>query len=135
MGSATIPLIEAWSLVAVIVRSGLLAVAMVFAGVPFPTAADETPASLKCDRGPVRKSFGGTPWLVYGCDDRATIIIVSAPGSIAMPFYFAISPDKTGFRIVGEGTGSKAATDAAYREISALSPTDITTLRDEVEAH
>ena len=74
------------------------------------------------------KTYGGTKWLVYSCDDNRTVVIVAAPGSPAMPFYFMFYPTKDGYHLYGEGTGNKDATDAAEHDLSALSEPDITAL-------
>lgn len=81
-------------------------------------------ANLKCTIGPVKKTFGKTPWLVYSCDDGQSVVIVTAPGSSAAPFYFIFS----GGHLRGEGTGNKAATDAAYNDLQRLTEADIKAL-------
>jgi len=67
--------------------------------------------SLKCNVGPVTKTYGSTEWLVYSCDDNHTVVIVAASGNPAMPFVFNFSPSNNGYQLHGEGTGSKEATD------------------------
>jgi hypothetical protein len=89
---------------------------------------------LDCKIGPITKPYGGTSWLVYACDDKHSLIFVSAPGSRAMPFYFSYIWEKGNYHINGEGTGNKRATDAAFREISALTPTKISGLLAEAQA-
>ena len=84
--------------------------------------------SLKCEAGPLTKVFGKAPWLVYGCDDGRSVIVVSAPGNPAMPFYFMFSPDKSGYRLVGEGTGSKDASAAALTELKRLTQSEVMAL-------
>ncbi|GLQ97284.1 hypothetical protein GCM10007863_17040 [Dyella mobilis] len=74
--------------------------------------------------GPVKKTYGKTPWLVYSCDDGQSIVVVTAPGSPAAPFYFTFN----GGRLSGEGTGNKAATDAAYDDLQRLTDADIKAL-------
>jgi hypothetical protein len=81
-------------------------------------------SNLKCFVGPVKKIYGNTPWLVYSCDDGQSVVIVTAPGSSAAPFYFIFS----GGHLRGEGTGSKAATDAAYNDLQRLTDADIKAL-------
>src|ERR1700722_9045111 len=44
--------------------------------------------TLNCKIGPIENIYGGTKWLVYGCDDKASVVVVTAPGNPAMPFYF-----------------------------------------------
>ena len=88
--------------------------------------------SLDCNMGPVARSFGESPWLVYGCDDQRSIIIVSAPGNEASPFVFSFlypaGPDGE-LRLRGEGSGSGEASAAAFRELRGLTASDIERLR------
>ncbi len=85
--------------------------------------------ALKCEIGPAAKNFGNVPWLVYGCDDGRSVVVVSAPGNPAMPFYFMFYPEKEGYRLVGEGSGRKEASSAAFAELSRLSAADVMELR------
>jgi hypothetical protein len=84
-----------------------------------------TGAPLQCDIGPINKVFGSVPWLLYSCDDGKSLVVVSAPGSPAAPFYFMFSPEGRGYHLRGEGTGSKALTDAALKDLRDLSDKDI----------
>lgn len=70
------------------------------------SAGQEAP--LQCSIGPVTKVYGSTPWLVYSCNDASSVVVVSAPGSAASPFYFFFHPDGAGYHLTGEGPGSKA---------------------------
>jgi hypothetical protein len=45
-----------------------------------------------------------------------------------MPFYFLLSPDGSSYRLRGEGTGDKTLTDAAARELTALTAENIAAL-------
>ena len=93
-----------------------------------PAASEERKAQqLKCDIGSINKTYGKTQWLVYGCDDSRTLVIVTAPGNPAMPFYFMLSPHESGYQLSGEGTGQKDTTDAAFNELHGLSERDIAT--------
>ena len=89
------------------------------------TATGQGPSQLKCNIGPVTKTYGGSKWLVYSCDDNRSLIIVSAPGNPATPFYFTVRPGANGFDIHGEGTGDKKFTAAASKELTALKESDI----------
>ena len=100
--------------------------------VPHPTASDEP---LKCDVGPITKIYGKTQWLVYSCDDNRTVVIVSAPGNPASPFYFTFFPRENGYHLGGEGTGRKDATDAAFNELKTLSEQDIAALIEQTKTH
>ena len=98
------------------------------------TTAAQTAAPLKCNIGPIAKTYGATQWQVYSCNDQRTVVILSAPGNPAAPFYFMFSPGKDGYRLQGEGTGSKDATAAAYKELQALSAADIVALIEQTKA-
>jgi hypothetical protein len=78
--------------------------------------------------GPVYKIFGGTKWLVYGCADGHSVVVISAPGNPATPFYFMLSPGGRGYEVVGEGEGQREATAAAYAELKALTESQVKAL-------
>jgi hypothetical protein len=90
-----------------------------------PVVAAQAAPAVDCRIGPVEKTFGGTKWLVYGCDDKTSVVVVTAPGNPAMPFYFFFSRTPAGYHLQGEGTGNKTFTDAAYTDLSALTDSDI----------
>ena len=81
--------------------------------------------SLQCERGPLHKNYGGSPWLVYSCSDDKTLVILSDAGNPASPFYFIIYPKDGQYSMSGEGNGSKAASDAAFEDLQKLSAKDI----------
>ena len=89
---------------------------------------------LKCEVGPIYKMFGGSRWFLYSCADGRTLVVYSAPGSAAEPFYFMFVPVEAGYRLCGEGTGSKSATEAAMKELRALSSKEIAALIAETKA-
>jgi hypothetical protein len=99
-----------------------------------PGAAAQ-PANLNCRIGPIEKTYGGTKWNVYGFDDKKSIVIVTAPGNPAMPFYFFFLPNGDGYQLHGEGTGDKKITDAAYKDLAALPDSDIAALVAEASGH
>lgn len=88
-------------------------------------ARPELQAALECRMGPLEKRFGGQPWLVYSCSDKASLVLASAPGNPASPFYFLVKPDGDGLAISGEGNGSKEVSAAAFEELRSLSPGDV----------
>ena len=90
--------------------------------------------SLKCDVGPIQKSYGGTPWLVYSCRDSQALVFVTAPQSPAAPFYFFLYPNGLTFRLTGEGTGNQTLTDAAYNELKSLQADEITALISQTQS-
>ena len=89
---------------------------------------------LKCETGPVDKIYGLTQWLVYSCNDKSTLLIVTAEGNPSMPFYYTFSLRKNKYQLKGEGTGNKKATDVAFKELQALSDQDITALIAETKS-
>ena len=76
----------------------------------------------------MKKTFGKTLWDVYGCDDGHSVIVVSAKGNPAMPYYFFFVWGPKGFELRGEGAGPKDITDAVFKDLKALSDADITRL-------
>jgi hypothetical protein len=93
--------------------------------------ADQSPQ--KCDVGPLNRTYGKTQWLVYSCNNEkaegnAMLVLVSAPGSAAMPFVFFFYVKDGGYRLYGEGTGDKEATGAALGELQRLTERDISDL-------
>lgn len=97
------------------------------------TARAAQPPSLQCIMGPVTKQFGNTPWLVYSCDDKMSIVIVTATNNPAMPFYFFFSHSDKGYELHGEGTGDKHLTDAAFAQLKLLSDSQIMSLVAETQ--
>ena len=85
-------------------------------------------APLQCEIEPITKEFGSVPWLLYSCDDGKSLVVVSAPGSRAAPFYFFFSPEGRGNHLRGEGIGLKPLTEAALKDLQALSNAEITGL-------
>ena len=84
-------------------------------------SAEPQKTSLSCDIGPVERTFGGTNWTVYACDDGSTVTISAAGNNPAKPFYFILRLVGGHYDVTGQGTGDKAASDAAGKEIKALS--------------
>jgi len=87
--------------------------------------------ALKCETGPVTKTYGSGQWLVYSCSDSKSVAVISAPGNPATPFYFLLHPSDGGYKLEGEGTGDKNATNAAAQELQKLSESNIVVLIEE----
>ena len=90
--------------------------------------------SLQCETGPLHKNYGGNAWLVYSCSDRKTLVVVSDQGNPASPFYFVIYPKDGHYSISGEGTGSKAASNAALEDLKKISGSDIAAMLEATKA-
>jgi len=83
---------------------------------------------MKCETGPVNKTFGGTNWIVYSCDDRISMVVVSAEGNPASPFFFVLKPNDGGYVIMGEGNGDRDASKAAVDALSKMTADELATL-------
>jgi len=88
---------------------------------------------MKCSTGPVRRNYGMAPWLVYSCDDQTTLVVVTAPGNAATPFYFMLTRQEGGYKLSGKGTGDRRVTDAAYKDLAALTRLDIEALLEQTQ--
>lgn len=94
-------------------------------------------AGLQCTTGPVSKVYGRRFWWVYSCDDGKSMVVVSAPGNPALPFYFMFSPTSDGYEIHADGkerdSGAAQAVDAAATELRKLTTRDIKSLIEETK--
>ena len=97
-----------------------------------PAAPSKQP--LNCDVGPLEKTIAGSTWLLYSCGDGSTLILITPAGSKSFPFVFSLYRTETGYRLSGEGTGPKVATDPVAEVLSALSPQNIAILIDQTKA-
>jgi hypothetical protein len=101
---------------------------------PFAKGAHAVDApTLKCEVGPVTKQYGSTDWLVYSCEDKRSLVIVTAPSNPAMPFYFSYLHTDKGYQLRGEGTGDKRLTDAAFGDLKNLTEDQIAFLLVETQ--
>ena len=91
-----------------------------------PAHGDE--AAQKCDVGPITRTYGNAPWLVYSCRDQRSLVIMSAPGNAAMPAFFVFHPRGEGYELRNQGSANQAISAAAYAELSRLSPKQIADL-------
>lgn len=90
--------------------------------------------TLQCETGPLRKIYGGNPWLVYSCSDRKTLVVVSDAGNPASPFYFVFHPEGSGYSLAGEGNGSKTTSGSALEDLKKLGTRDIAALLDQTRS-
>lgn len=93
-----------------------------------PPQDRSAPPPMNCDTGPVHRMFGGTKWIVYSCDDQASMVILSATGNPALPFYFHVRPEDDGYRVSGQGTGDKKASRAALDALATMLPAEFSAL-------
>ena len=116
------------------VLTAVLALAASVSCASVPADADRPP-DLNCEIGPLPRTYGQTEWLVYACNDARSVVIVSAEGNPALPFYFIFYVNASGdMNLHGEGTGKKTATQAAFDEIKDFTQTDIAKLVEQAKA-
>ncbi|UCH49965.1 MAG: hypothetical protein JSU95_09535 [Betaproteobacteria bacterium] len=98
--------------------------------VSVPASGDEpvSGAPLKCEVGPIEKTYGKTQWLVYGCDDERSVVIVAAPLSPARPFVFRFLAQGDGYLLQSKGSGDRDYTTAAFGELKMMTLEDIEAL-------
>jgi len=95
-------------------------------------ASEAPPPNLDCKQGPLHRTYGGTQWLVYACNDARSAVVVSDTGNPAMPFYFMFYVDPSGdMKLHGEGEGKKTATQAAFDDLKKLTQADVAALVEE----
>ena len=95
---------------------------------------DKEAPPMACEVGPLQKTYGGTEWVVYSCSDGYTVVIHSAAGNPAMPFYFMFFQQDGNLRLYGEGTGDKKYTEAAFKELEPMTTQDVAALVLETKA-
>jgi len=96
----------------------LLVTAPAFAG-----GHAEKEQAVACTAGPITKTYGGAKWLVYGCADGRSVLVVSDRDSEASK-YIMLSPARRGVQVVSEGWGGQGD-NAAFAELKAMSSRDL----------
>jgi hypothetical protein len=118
-------------------REVLLAIALTVTGCA-PAAGPSEPAPLNCLSGPVERTFGGTRWLVYGCDDRESLAIKAVSDNPAAPLVFILSKIDGRYEVdgdrIGEGRGDLEAALAADKDIRRLDAAAVEALLRETAA-
>jgi hypothetical protein len=107
--------------------SMLLAAAMMLSSstVMLPGGEDGVDLELTCEIGPVDRSYGGSDFSLYSCDDGKSLVAVAKPGSKAYPFFFIVSPDRGQVKLYGEGDGDEDATHAAFADLNEVTPAEV----------
>ncbi len=109
--------------------SMLLAAAMMLSPtVMLPGGEDGLDVELTCETGPVDRTYGGSEFSLYSCDDGKSLVAVAKPGSKAYPFYFIVSPSRGQVKLYGEGDGDEAATHAAFADLNEVTPAEVAAL-------
>jgi hypothetical protein len=118
------------------VSLGITSVTLAIAALFAVSALAQGPSEqrITCDRGPFgSRTFGGTAWEVYGCNDNRSVAIVTARGNPGMPFYFLFAERNGQYRLSGEGTGAPEVTRKAYADLLRLTQQDIQALVRETQ--
>ena len=84
--------------------------------------------TVACTTGPVTKTYGGSTWLVYGCADGRSVLVISNQGDQNTSEYVMLSPARTGVQVVSEGWGDVGNGNAAFAQLKGMSATDLESL-------
>ena len=102
----------------------MIAILLATALMTSPAAAPAL-GSLECNVGSVIEPIGGHDWIVHGCADGKSVVVVAGPPNPAAFFYFIVMPQGDGIILHGEGDGDKSATQAAYEQLKEFSANDL----------
>jgi hypothetical protein len=111
----------------------LLLISAFIAALPLSGNAAQTEKG-QCNVGPLEKTFGNAPWLLYSCTHDKNLVIVSASNSPALPFVFCFCMQNGSYQLTGEGTGKKEFTHAAFEELKKLTESDIAKLIEQTKS-
>jgi hypothetical protein len=89
---------------------------------------DGMDVELTCEVGPIDRTYGGSAFSIYSCDDGKSVVAVAKPRSRAFPFYFIVSPQGGEVRLYGEGDGDSRATQEAFYDLNEFKPADVAKL-------
>jgi hypothetical protein len=101
--------------------------AIVLAGAILFSSAALADDDLKCETGPIIKTFGGTPWKVFGCNDDRHLQFVAVPNSPAGQVLFMLFFENNSWQVLEMGIMTRAS-GQAEGEIRSLSEPEITAL-------
>lgn len=100
-----------------------LALVLSFPSVFFATAKPPT-GTIVCAQSDVIKTFGGTRWRVFVCDN-GSVSLNAMPGNPAFPTTLKLSPVNETYVLSGTTRGDPATVEAAVKDIQALTAADI----------
>ena len=112
----------------------IITLALSLTVVPAQALAEPSSQPLNCDVGPLEKTIAESKWLLYSCGDGSTLVLITPAGSKSFPFVFSLYRTETGYRLNGEGTGPKSATDPVANVLSSLSAKNIATLIEQTKS-
>ena len=97
-------------------------------------AAPIVSVEIRCETGPIQRTFGGTDWLVSECDD-GSLQLVTAPQNPAAPYSFTFWRAGDTYELLFFGRPRGRVARAAYRDLLSLDTAKINELLREVRAH
>jgi len=115
-----------------------LAYAALLPASALPTAAVGAPQAAaptgppKCEIGTAIMELGGHEWLVYVCEDRATMSVVSDSFDRNWHYIFYLKPHAGAWEIEGVGDGHEQARDAARADLARYHAFDFERIRDDI---
>ena len=102
--------------------------------VVLPGGEDGRDLELQCEVGPIDRSYGGSAFELYSCDDGKSLVAVAKPGTRAYPFYFIVSPAGEEVRLYGQGDGDNEAGRDAFADLNEIRPAEVAELVAETRA-
>lgn len=111
-----------------IITSIISVILCLYSNFVFSAQSTDSKEPMKCEIGPIKKIIGGNEWLAYSCSDNKSLVFLATEKNSASPFYFMLFPKDGEYQIIGEGTGNKVATAAAYKQLSKMNQKEIFTL-------
>lgn len=96
-------------------------------GSAFAAGHPEGKHAIACTTGPVTKAYGGMSWLVYGCADARSVLVVR-DGDSQSSEYIMLSPARKGVRVVSEGWGEEGNGNPVFAKFKAMSASDLRAL-------
>jgi hypothetical protein len=104
-------------------------VMMMSSTVVLPGGENGMDVELTCEVGPIDRSYGGSAFEVYSCDDGKSVVAVAKPGTPAYPYYFIVSPDADGHVLLyGEGDGDNEAGREAFADLNEVPAAEVAAL-------
>src|SRR5256885_14395942 len=86
--------------------------AMVLAGAILFSSAALADDDLKCETGPVIKTFGGTPWKVFTCNEDRHLQFIPVPNRQAGDVILMLFFDGGGWLVLDMGTMMRTSSEA-----------------------
>ena len=113
----------------------MLSLVMLSSTVVLPGGENGMDVELTCEVGPIDRSYGGSAFSVFSCDDGKSVVAVAKPGTKAYPFYFIVSPNAEGeVLLYGQGDGDNEAGREAFADLNEVRPAEVAAVVAETRA-